>query len=526
MKWLFRKSKWIHKYLGLFLILYSVLMGFTGIFVNHPGLIDGFSVPRWLAPSQYDVQNWNRGSLAQVYFSKKDPLVAYFSGSEGVWKTIDGGASFHAMNSGYAHSPYLRQTYSILLLERETGDILFAGSEGGLFVCDPHEEHWKQVNLQEGNEQAVRSVLLVGDKVLAFTDSDVFQADATAGEPVFRQVQVSRDVPDDVLKYQKLPLVLFFFDLHSGAIFGLPGKLIVDITGVIIIFLSFSAFYLWYYPRKRRNARKKSRRPGKSKLAHSIFRKLFNYHLKIGIWVAVILFTLSGTGLFMRPPLIILLSLGSVPAWMHPGTPSADSWKGRIRRAVYDSYNHRIIIEGLDGFWAAPEDLSEPFHTINFNVPIHVMGSNVLLAAEDNRIIAGSFSGVFSLDCKSGLVTDLTTGKPPHNVSLMRLSKHMISGYFRSPEGVEYIADFHKGLQLLPEAIPSEAYPMPEELSQNARLPLWNYMFELHNSRFFRDWVGEWYRLIPPLGSLLFLLLTVTGIYDWIYLKAVPHRHE
>ncbi len=42
---LFYKSKWIHRYLGLALIVYGIIMGVSGIFVNHPNWIDGVSIP-------------------------------------------------------------------------------------------------------------------------------------------------------------------------------------------------------------------------------------------------------------------------------------------------------------------------------------------------------------------------------------------------------------------------------------------------------------------------------------------------
>jgi len=50
-------------------------------------------------------------------------------------------------------------------------------------------------------------------------------------------------------------------------------------------------------------------------------------------------------------------------------------------------------------------------------------------------------------------------------------------------------------------------------------MPLWNWLFEIHNGRFFKDLIGEWYILIVPLGSLLFVLITLSGVYDWIHIR-------
>ena len=81
MKWLFRTSKWIHKYLGLLLILFIGWMSVSGILMNHPDWISGLSVPRWLVPPQYRIHNWSRGALRVGVFSEQDPAVGYIGGS-------------------------------------------------------------------------------------------------------------------------------------------------------------------------------------------------------------------------------------------------------------------------------------------------------------------------------------------------------------------------------------------------------------------------------------------------------------
>ena len=56
--------------------------------------------------------------------------------------------------------------------------------------------------------------------------------------------------------------------------------------------------------------------------------------------------------------------------------------------------------------------------------------------------------------------------------------------------------------------------PLPAALDAGG-LPLWNACFELHNGRFFKDWIGGLYILLTPLAALLTFLLTVTGGVDW-----------
>ena len=44
-----------------------------------------------------------------------------------------------------------------------------------------------------------------------------------------------------------------------------------------------------------------------------------------------------------------------------------------------------------------------------------------------------------------------------------------------------------------------------------------DYVFEIHNGRFFKGILGEWYILLLPLGSLLLVFITMSGVIDWLY---------
>jgi uncharacterized iron-regulated membrane protein len=55
-------------------------------------------------------------------------------------------------------------------------------------------------------------------------------------------------VPVPLLRYgvtDRVSKVQLFFDLHGGEIWGLLGRLLYDLGGIILFFLWFSAFYTW-----------------------------------------------------------------------------------------------------------------------------------------------------------------------------------------------------------------------------------------------------------------------------------------
>jgi uncharacterized iron-regulated membrane protein len=381
-------------------------------------------------------------------------------------------------------------------------------------------------------------VLRVGERLLAVTADGVWER--AAGESGFRERPLARVAPpaggpagvppgDEAgasAPPARVPLVTYFFDAHSGRLFGLPGRLVMDAAGVVLIYLSVSAFYLWFVPWRRKRQILRGERPRRrGHVARRVFRVLFDTHLEIGIWVAPLFLVFAVTGFFLRPPLLAALVGHDVPATWFPQRDPTDPWEGRIRRAMVDGDGERLTIETDEGFWVGAANLDEPFHPYDLALPVHVMGSSVLRPTGDGGVLAASFSGAFRLEPRTGRIVDLVTGaEPAGEVSRLRTAEHMVTGFFRTPAGEEFLSTHRGGLVPLNGAERAGRFAMPEEMARRHRMSLWNWMFELHNSRLFRDAIGGFYLLIPPLGSLLFGLLALTGVWDWLYLRVVVRR--
>ena len=56
---------------------------------------------------------------------------------------------------------------------------------------------------------------------------------------------------------KEVTLVDLFFHLHDGRVWGLPGRLLFDVVGLIIFILSISAFNTWYFPKMLKRKREK-----------------------------------------------------------------------------------------------------------------------------------------------------------------------------------------------------------------------------------------------------------------------------
>ncbi len=506
----YRKTRWLHKYIGLLLVLFFMWMSVSGIVLNHPEIVANFSVPHWLIPPAYKIKNWNRSSLIGLVYNRQNPDTFYIYGKKGVWKSTDGGTTFVPMQKGFPKSRYYLKTNHLFLYDGND-PFLLAATDGGLYRAFLKDEVWHKIHLPFKKE-AVKKILFTGSELLVFSESHVYRTPFPAEHLQFATVPLKRAGRQD-----RVTLVKLFFDLHDGRVFGLPGRLLMDIVGLILFFMSFSGFYIWFNPwRWRRKHQKSVRVIGSAKI--KFIRSLVHYHLSIGIYVALFFLILGGTAFFMRPPFLAVIADGSVPKRYYPGRLSDNPWEKKIDNALYDAGRNRIVIAADDGLWQGSAQFDQPFKKVQYHVPIFVMGPTVF-ECRNGQYLIGSFNGLFRYDPDKDYSTDVVTGKAVTTFSNIRPGKQMVTGYFQLPSGKTFITTHDHGLLALNGKQPENYFAVPAAMNSDFTLSLWNYMFELHNGRIFQDVIGGLYILIPPLGAFLFILITLTGIFDWFYIK-------
>lgn len=514
---LFKKSKWLHKWLGLLLILFLIWMSASGILLNHPEWIAGLSVPGWLVPAQYFPENWNRSALIDLVYAADNPEILYVGGKYGLWRSMNGGKDFQPFEAQFETSFYYKKTKD-LYLDDGLQPFLLAATDGGLWLNDLKTETWQALKLGTQRE-AVQRILKVKDRLLVFTKSNAYLASSEYPDFQFQKVEWLRHEPD-----RRVTLVDLFFHLHDGRIWGLPGKLLFDLAGFVIIFLSISAFYIWYFPNKMRYFKKRKKTLDVARQS-KFYRVFLKYHLRLGIVMAVILFIIAGTGFFMRPPFLALIAGGSVPASVYPGFLPKNPWQAKVHNVLYDPVEDQLIVNCSDGIWMGPADFSAPFVQQDLHVPLFVMGATVFEAYGQGGYLVGSFNGLFHWERSTSKPFDLMRGEYARDWSNVRPDDYMVTGYFESPHGEKFITTHEQGLIALPgQKTDPNRFKMPQALKHNWRMPLWNFMFELHNGRIFKDWIGGYYILLVPLGALLFLLIIISGVFDWFFLKLLKRK--
>ena len=117
-----------HKWLGLVGLLFFVMMGATGVLLNHPDLIEGIDLPRAWLPGDYEYRDWNRASLRGVVDWEGG---RYYFGEPGIWRDRPG-AGPEPFNEGLPPKSYRRDVRAVAAAP-ELG-LLLAATRGGLYA--------------------------------------------------------------------------------------------------------------------------------------------------------------------------------------------------------------------------------------------------------------------------------------------------------------------------------------------------------------------------------------------------------
>lgn len=502
---LLKKSRWLHKYFGLVLLLFLAWMSISGVLLNHPNIIKNIGVNKSLIPDSYIPNNWNRSTLKNILYTKnikQDSLLLY--GNEGIFiSSAKANIIKPYMRGDFPTSPRLKRTNH--LWADTINNRILAATNNGLYVCWANKYKWEKIPLHDNNEPIVKILALPHSLVLV-SKSAFYVSEYT------KTLSFKKVVPNKKETEQNVSLITIFFALHDGSIWGLPGKIIWDIAGIIFFFLCVSAFYVWYYPKKwkRKYKRKKKKTSTSEKTKHKFFLK---YHKKLGWYASIILLIIVITGMFLRPPLIMAIFKAHINKKWYPAIKNPNPWHHKIRNALYDSQSYKIVLDCSDGIWAGNLQNNITFEKQNIPISVFAMGATVFEEEKPNTWLVGSFGGLSrynTLTQKSESVLQIKKTKGRGMPGSL-----LVTGYIKAPNGENYVLGHYKGLCNLKGNEQTNAIKMPNSIKQNYKMPFWNFLFEIHNARIFKSILGGFYMLVIPLGGLLSLLILLSGIFDY-----------
>lgn len=506
-KLLYTISIKVHKYVGLLIIVYIMYMSISGILLNHPRLIADFSAPSTLTPKSYEIKNWSGGAFRGAVNSVNCPDKIWIYGYNGIWYSADGGDTFSSfMNGEFPKSSYGRKVKDLIVFNKNGKEFLLIGTYEGLYLCDIKSEEWMNISPNSSYEKFVK-VYKDKNRLIAISDSSFYVAGPEWEEnlkPKFTNVWVNRDI-----EQSRRSFIHMFLHLHDGSICGFFGKLIVDFTALIIIFLSLSAIYIWYIPKRWKKLKKRGKYPHKKEKKHLNF--FYKYHLKLGLWTILFSLIIGFTGLILTPPIIFTFMGKSIKEYKYPSFILAP-WKKKIKGGYFDKTTSKLLLSCSDGIWEGDSGLKKEFKKSKLRVPISGMGANVFTKDKKGDLVIGSFSGLYGVKKESGSVYDYMHPDSKLNLNRSRKDRVMVSGFYEAPDGTTIIVSYFKGI--IKKC--NNSFLMPKELKK-AKRSLWNWLFALHNGRIWRSLIGKSYLFVTPIGAIFFILVLFSGLFDYIY---------
>jgi hypothetical protein len=423
-------------------------------------------------------------------------------GNIGIWKSEDDFATFEDYNQGFPKGIDNRKTYAVVSFKNS----LFAGTHMGLYKRLLPMGEWEKVNIPV-EKIRIADLELKDDKLLVLTRH--YLLETTNGEE-FTKIQLP--APDSY-KHQT-GLFNTFWELHSGELFGITGKLIVDLLGIVTIVLSITGLLHFFLPKLIK--RKKKKEKDYTNILRTKKRNL-RWHNVIGYVFVLFLMVNTFSGMHLRPPLLIAIANKEVE--IIPGThlDSPNPWFDKLRRVHWAGANQQYIFSTSDGFYFAEKSLKKPLQPANYQPPVSVMGCNVLEALRKNELLVGSFSGMFVWNTKTGNVYDYFTGQPYHPQPGMArpIGANMVTGLVHNSQKAWWF-DYARGaIEINTNSATPAFTPMPETIRQASPMSLWNVSLEMHTGRMFEHLLGAFYILFVPLAGICILLVLISGVFIW-----------
>ncbi len=487
-----------HKWLGLILIILLVLFSISGIILNHRKTFSPYSIDRKYIPGNYDYKDWNFAAVKSTEKINKDSILIY--GNIGVWLTDSLLSGFNEFNAGFPKGVDNHKISKVLTIDHQR---IAAGSILGLHIYSKEKAHWEQVALPQ-NEENVVDLMMRGDTLLVLTRSNLFQS---TDYSTFEKVAL----PAPHGYKNKIGLFKTIWVLHSGELYGLTGRLIVDLLGVIIVFLSITGFILYINKNK---LIKKGLPKDKSKRLKKQYKWNLKWHNKIGWTTSILLIIVTLSGMFLRPPLLIPIAESKVGKIPYSLLDTPNPWYDQLRRIIFIEDEQLYIISTAETFYYADVNF-ESITAFEKQPPFSVMGVTVLEEKGENTLWIGSFNGLFSWNYKTDEIYDLIDDKVWERPTRKShpVGAHKITGYSEHIDEHPFLFDYDIGSK---STFNKGVFPdMPALIIKKNPMPLYNFCLEIHTGRIFQFMMGDAYILVVPLTGLFTIYLIISGFIIW-----------
>jgi hypothetical protein len=479
-----------HKFVGLGVSLFLMLFCVSGILLNHKSGISNINVERSFLPSSYQYDHWNKGSLrGTVDISQPGDSAVLFYGNTGIWQFKWPQERFFDFNQGL---PFGAEGHDIRAVVKLHDGQLFAINETHLYQQGLHST-WGEVALP-GDEE-LSDLTKHRDTLIVVGRSHLFVA--VAPYTHFETVTILQ--PEDYKP--RVSLLQIVWELHSGSILGVAGRVVMDIIAIVLLFLLLSGWFQWLFPKYIHRIKGHGYRKHMAIMTMKQNRRLHEFVGRKTIWVTLFI---AVTGWMLRPPMVIPLTILKFPAI--PGFTHFDNaWHEKLRMIRYDRDQNDWILSTSDGFYALPTLDSTPVRIAT--IPsVCSMGTNVLCRDEYDNWLIGSYSGMYVWSRYEDIVLDYFTGNRIDLSASFNGSGQAVSGYISVPYSFSSVVEYETGTE-------SVAQP---EIINSSPVSLRFLASEIHTGRI--------YTLFS--GASVFCVFLVGGLICWGIWSGWEVRHR
>ena len=481
-----------HKWLSIVFTFFILMFCFSGIILNHRQFFSTCEVSRWWMPSVYHIDNWNQGVVKGTL--KVDDGIIVF-GQTGVWKTDTKFESWEDFNNGITQGIDNRKISNVV---RTSDGILWCAGLYDAYRYNKNSSKWETL-LLPNNDERISDITLRGDTVVVLSRSTIYEA--VAPEYSFVECPIKKTEGFD----NKVTLFKTVWMLHSGELFGICGKLIVDAMGIVLIILCITGlvFFVLSYTIKY-----KKRDGIDVKQQVGWMKWNLRWHNRLGAGCIILTVLLAVTGMCLRPPLMIPLALTKISPL--PGSTLSDDnvFHDKLRGIRWDANMHSWLLSTSEGFFSISDDLHNSIAVkITQAPPVSPMGINVFCRNPkvESEWLVGSFSGLFSWNPITASVVDYFTGASAVVSHGRPVAAHTVTGWTKDlstddPVIFEY------------SAAPSHVLPEMPKVLKEQPMSLWNFALELHVGRCYEPFMGSVVSaLFVFVSGLLLTLILISG---------------
>ncbi|MCK5775708.1 MAG: PepSY domain-containing protein, partial [Bacteroidales bacterium] len=289
-----------------------------------------------------------------------------------------------------------------VMFKGSKGD-LFAGSLFGLHHFDAKTNSWTDIPLPTGGER-IYSIIENKNGFFVLGRNHLFRSDNSFAPFHFELIQLKEPENYD----GKIGAFQTLWQIHNGDIFGMAGRLIMDLVALLFIFLVITGIYHWLAPRRMKQLRLANKNYDAIKKWKRGTKK---WHNKLGNWFLILLLISTLTGMFLRPPLLIAIASSKVPKIPFTHLDNPNPWHDRLRAIYYDEEKGMYLIGTATGIYSVDEHFENNPHYFKHQAPISVMGINELSKLNEKEYLVGTFLGLFRWNPYDGETIDYISGE-------------------------------------------------------------------------------------------------------------------